>query len=273
MLGVAKSTYYYARRTGTRGRKPTCVALTSDGSYVSNEYVIEKIKLILNEPYCDYGCYKVCKELQRQGIKINHKKVYRLMKSNNLLHGKIDRERGGKEYVKYRKVKATAPFEHLQIDIKYIYVHGSRRNALLASIIDVYSRTILGFRFAYSIRKYDVVTMMEGILKEHPAVKKATLRSDNGSQFEAALFREYLSNNDISHEFTHYATPQENAYIESYHSILNRELCNRFVFDSFEEAGREITNYLQYYNEKRLHSGLGYRSPKEMIEMYENQHY
>ena len=270
-LKLSKSSYYYRRKLGKRGKKASSVTLTIEGNSVYNESVVERIKAILKEPYCDYGHFKVCKELQRQGFKINHKKVYRLMKANKLLHNRIERDRSGKEYVKYRKVNAKEPYEHLQIDIKYIYVSGIHRNVFLASIIDVYSRSILVHKFAYSIRKHDVIKMMDKILTEHPGTREATLRSDNGSQFEANLFRDFLSNKGIKQEFTHFATPQENAYIESYHSIINRELCSKFVFDSFDEAKREIASYLKYYNEKRLHSGIGYRIPMEVLQSFKKE--
>lgn len=265
---VHRSTYYYKPKLGKRGRRASVETLTIWGKPVSNEIIVEQIKDILSEPYCDYGYFKVCKELRRQGYKINHKKVYRLMKENKLLHTQIKRLRGNKEFVKYRKVQSNVPFEQLQIDIKYIYISGNRRNALLASIIDVYSRSILIHKFAYSIRKYDVIKMFDKILTEHPEIKEATLRSDNGSQFEANLFREYLLKHGIRQEFTHYATPQENAYIESYHSIIKKELCDKYIFDSFEDAKTEIRKYVLYYNERRLHSGVGYRTPHEALSAY-----
>ena len=188
------------------------------------------------------------------------------MKVGKLLHTKITRNRRGKEFVKYRKVKATAPYEHLQIDIKYIYVYGESRNSLLASIIDVYNREILSHKFQHSIKKYDVCKMIDDVLNKYPKVVSATLRSDNGAQFEATMFRNYLDLKGINQEYTHVATPQENAYIESYHSIIERELCKKFVFDSFEEAEKHINGFISYYNEKRLHSGIGYKSPKQFLQ-------
>lgn len=188
------------------------------------------------------------------------------MKVGKLLHSRIKRDRRGKEFVKYRKVRATAPYQHLQIDIKYIHIHGEGRNALLASIIDVYTREILSYKFQCSIKKYDVCKMIDEILDKYPQISSATLRSDNGAQFEATMFRQYLNLKGINQEFTHVATPQENAYIESYHSIVERELCKKFIFDSFKEAENHISGFISYYNEKRLHSGIGYKSPKQFLQ-------
>ena len=191
------------------------------------------------------------------------------MKENKLLHKRIERNRLGKEFVKYRKVKASEPYRHLQIDIKYIYVHAIKRNALLCSVIDVFTREILNYIFEFSIRKHDVCNLMESILGEHPEVKMATLRSDNGSQFEANMFKNYMINKGVNQEFTHYATPQENAYIESYHNIISRELCHKYIFDSMDEARKEIAGFINYYNNKRLHSGIGYLSPKQFLQKWE----
>ncbi|MEI6848385.1 MAG: DDE-type integrase/transposase/recombinase [Chlorobiaceae bacterium] len=107
------------------------------------------------------------------------------------------------------------------MDIKYIYIHGVGRNALLLTILDVFSRGVLGYRLLWNIRKAQVVALIEEVLAHYQLPEQVSLRTDNGSQFESGKVREYLKEMDVDHECTHVATPQENCYIESFHSIVS----------------------------------------------------
>jgi putative transposase len=73
------------------------------------------------------------------------------------------------------------------------------------------------------------------MLQQH-TTKGITLRNDNGSQFIAVAVREYLQEQGISQEFTHVATPEENYFIEAYHSILEKQLLQTLEFQDIEEA-------------------------------------
>jgi putative transposase len=143
---------------------------------------------------------------------INQKKVYRLMKEARLLSNRIRRDKRGKRIAKELLPNPSAPFECLQTDIKYIYIHGQHRNALLITVLDVFSRGVLGYRLEWSITKHQVIDLMKEVLHHYQMPEKVSLRTDNGSQFEAGLFREYLKEMAVDHEFTHIATPQENCY-------------------------------------------------------------
>lgn len=68
--------------------------------------------------------------------------------------------------------------------------------------------------------------------------------------------RHHLRSLDVRQEFTHVATPQENSYIESFHSNFEREVVRRFVFSSYYDAKTTITDYMDHYNSKRRHSAL-----------------
>jgi putative transposase len=99
-----------------------------------------------------YG--KICKDLQSYGFHINKKKVYRLMKEHHLLCGMVIRTRGEKrKFVSYRVQEPVRPMEQLCMEIKYVYIHGERRNALLLTVLDVYSRSILSQVLWWRIRK------------------------------------------------------------------------------------------------------------------------
>ena len=87
------------------------------------------------------------------------------------------------------------------------------------------------------------------------------MRSDNGTQFICNTVENFLSMMNIPHGRTHPATPKEDAHIESFNSILERELIRRFEFESFEEAQSAIDRFVVFYNNERLHSAIGYITP------------
>src|SRR5690606_13082408 len=89
------------------------------------------------------------------------------------------------------------------------------------------------------------------------------IRNDNGSQFIANLVRQTLKEMEAQQEFTHVATPEENAYIEAFHSIQQRELMDRFVFSGCYDAKQHIEKYMYWYNCKRRHGALNGLPPMQ----------
>jgi hypothetical protein len=148
------------------------------------------------------------------------------------------------------------------LDIKYVWVQGERRWYYLLSIMDVFSRKILHWIFQKSVRKVDVINMFRWLHTVYN-LKGVIIRNDNGSQFLANQVRSFLVQLEAKQEFTHVATPEENAYIEAFHSILQRELIDRFEFSSFYEAKQYIEKYMQWYNYERKHRKLGRITPQQ----------
>jgi putative transposase len=193
-------------------------------------------------------------------------RVYRLMKEARLLSNRIRRDKRGKRIAKELLPNPSAPFECLQTDIKYIYIHGQHRNALLITVLDVFSRGVLGYRLEWSITKHQVIDLMKEVLHHYQMPEKVSLRTDNGSQFEAGLFREYMKEMAVDHEFTHVATPQENCYIESFHSIVESAVCVKYEFESLTEAKATFNRFMNFYNQERLHGSLNNLSPNQFLE-------
>jgi transposase InsO family protein len=108
----------------------------------------------------------------------------------------------------------------LEFDIKYVYIQGTRTNTQVLTVIDVYSRWVLGQYIANSIKSEDVVNLFEELFKIYPLPEQFIVRKDNGSQFEALIVQDFLKNKGVIQEFTKPATPEQNAHIESYHSIM-----------------------------------------------------
>lgn len=255
-----RSSYYYKPSHNRKGIPPSITTSKQDGSVVSNLEVVDEIKKILSPEFVCYGYQNVTVALKNLEYIINHKKVYRLMDENQLLLGKVIKTHGKREWVKFRKIAATRPMEYLCWDIKYIWVKGERKNYYLLSLMDVYSRRILDWIFQSSIRKIDVLKMISRIDLTH-GLKGVTVRNDNGSQFIANKVRHYLRNLEANQEFTHIATPQENSYIEAFHSIIDREVIRRFDFESYYETKLTLSAHMDFYNTRRQHGSLQRKTP------------
>lgn len=268
-VSLAPSTFYYQPREGKRGAKPSTHTFKTDGTMVSNECVVEDIKTALSREFCCYGYHNITSDLRDLDYTINHKKVYRLMDENNLLLGKVIRTSGKREFVKHRKIQATYPMEYLCLDIKYIWIAGEKRNYYLLTVLDVYSRMAVEQILQSSIKKIDVINLFRRINQRH-GIKGVTVRNDNGSQFIANDVKQFLASSEARQEFTHIATPQENSYIEAFHSIVQTEVVDRFEFLGYYEALHTFQKHRQWYNTERKHGQLGRITPQKKWNDYQN---
>jgi putative transposase len=266
--GVPRSSFYYKRGDGHRGRKPSEMTINADGELIDNTVVLKDVESILQQEFCCYGYKNVWDELKQMGYIINHKKVYRLMKVHNLLFNRRIGSIGvPRQFVRYRKIRAEKPLEHLCMDIKYIHIHGAARNALLLTVIDVFSRKVLTYMLKFNIRKGDVIVLLSLLLMEYK-IENITLRNDNGSQFIAGIVRQFLKEKGVNQEFTHVATPEENAYIEALHSNIQREVVERYEFESLYHAQMIFNRYYEWYNNTRKHGSLGRKSPEQFLKLH-----
>ncbi len=268
LMGIPKSTFYYkpTDESMKKGRPYSINTIKTDGSVVSNEDVVEHIKAILNEEFVDYGYLKTTHALRQEyRYIISPKKVYRLMGERKLLNLPTKSKLTKREWVRELVPKPVLHFSYLEFDIKYIYIKGKRRNALLITVIDVYSRWVLGQYLSWQIRKGDVIKLFDQIFDTYSIPEKIFVRNDNGSQMIAQSVQKYFEKKHVTQEFTKPATPEQNAHIESYHSIIERVICNRYEFENLSEAGQTFNRFVKFYNYKRIHSGIEYLSPYKYL--------
>lgn len=265
MVGMVHSSYYRKPTNGKKGNKPSQFTHHKKKGLVTQDSVIESVKSILNHPFIDCGYRLMTSYLKRDGYTINHKKLYRIMKEANLLklEDRIDRSGSGRKFVKFRKVNTKRPFECLEMDIKMVWIPNAGKNAYLLSVIDVHTRRILADLFSYSIKQKQVIELLAELFMTYKYPDNIVIRSDNGSQFIAKNVREYLGLIGVSQEFTHIATPEENAHIEAYHGILKKEVFNRFEYRTLGEIEKILKDYVLFYNNERLHGLLGRITPVE----------
>lgn len=156
----------------------------------------------------------------------------------------------------------TGPNQLWETDIKYGYVGGEDRFFQIASIIDVYDRVVVGMHIGLGCVGRDVVRMLRKALESRGISGKGLiLRSDNGPQFKSSLTQKACRALGVTQEFIPINTPNLNAYIESYHSILENECLSDFDFRAYVDALTHIRRYVEFHNTRRLHSSCGYRPP------------
>jgi len=262
-VSIPRSSFYYKPSGNPKGIKPSTYTRYGLDEFIANEQVVQEITGILNQEFVCYGYLKVARELQYQGYHINHKKVYRLMKESHLVYRRPIKTTGKRNFVKYRKIQADRPLQYLTMDIKYVYIHADKKQAYLLTLMDVYTRKVLAYALHYSMRHPQVISMITQLRSQYD-VQGIILRNDNGSQFIANNLRAALQEIGIEQEFTHIASPQENGFIESLHSQLQREVIDRYIFDSIHEADWTIARYYHFYNSRRLHGGIGFKTPNQI---------
>jgi transposase InsO family protein len=276
ITGMTKHQYYYKPRQGHRGKRPAVRTLKRENSAIveiPDTLIVEQLTQLKQTPDTNYGYKKMTYLLMLLGFYINHKKVYRLMKQNNLLLGRSKRPK--RMYAQYRIVIPEQPLHVLEMDIKMVWVASLRRHAYILTVLDTFTRTVLLWRSGLQMTQHQIKSALERVIIDHlqPADLLAKgvhieIRNDNGPQFSAAMIQQYLSDNSLCQVFTHPYTPQENGHIESFHSILASYL-DRFSFWSIDQLNSQLTLFYDRYNNQRIHASIAYLYPMLFWELWD----
>jgi len=156
-----------------------------------------------------------------------------------------------------------APHEHWHIDIAYINIHGTFY--YLCAVLDGASRYIVDWSLRESMREPDVEILLQRAKERFPEARPRII-SDNGPQFIAKDFKEFIRISGMTHVRTSPYYPQSNGKIERWNKSIKSEAIRPGVPLCLDDAVDLITQYVQVYNEQRLHSALGYVTPKDMLE-------
>ena len=274
LLGIPESTYYRKRsmihlKRGRKNSQTTCLSVGNDIVRIPDTQILLVIEELLEREFVCYGYKKVTKYLQRSGYIINRKKVFRLMKENDLLNHTYN-YRSPARRVADPIVTVNAPNEIWEMDIKYIYIQGENRTTYFFAMIDCFTREVVGKYLGYHCTSDDVKKAMDFAFLDRgiERISHVRIRSDNGTQFVSRTVELFLSSSNIAHERIHPAAPREDAHIESFNSILEKEVIRRFEFSSFEDAENTISRFIEFYNYERLHSAIDYKAPREVYEKW-----
>lgn len=156
-----------------------------------------------------------------------------------------------------------APHEHWHIDIAHINIHGTFY--YLCAVLDGASRYIVDWSLRESMREPDVEVLLQRAREQFPDAHPRII-SDNGPQFIAKDFKEFIRISGMTHVRTSPYYPQSNGKMERWNGSIKSECIRPGVPLSLDDAIRLVAQYVQVYNEQRLHSAIGYVSPKAMME-------
>ena len=270
LLGIPRSSFYsrpvVSRKQG--GRKPSSFTArigSSTVEIVPNTELVLEIQKTLSMEFVCYGYRKMTFHLHRLGYMVNAKKVRRLMSEAHLLNHKYTEHRPVKR-VAVSRVIVAAPNMVWEFDIKYIWIQGEGRNVFLLCFEDCFSREIVGYFIGHHCTGSDVSGAIAKAFHTRgiTEISAVRLRSDNRTQFVCSKVERLLDMMRIEHERIHPQTPKEDAHIESFNSILEREVIRRFEFNSFEDTKATVGRFIEFYNRTRLHSAIGYQTPREV---------
>jgi putative transposase len=217
-----------------------------------------------------YGYRRVAADLRRRGLRINHKRVLRIMREDNLLA------------IRYRKYILTTNSQHgcpvhLNLaarmsvtgvnqlwlaDITYIRLR--TEFVFLAVVIDRFSRKVIGWELDRTLAARVAVAALQQAIDRRQPPPGVVHHSDQGIQYASADYVGVLGANHMVPSMSRPANPYDNAACESFLKTLKQEeiYCNQYR--DFEELSAHLEEFLEnYYNRQRLHSALGYRTPEE----------
>ena len=263
-MGVSRSAFYKALR-----RQDEAAEKNSHSSD-EEKRLVDRIKE-LTRKFPEYG-YRRIWALLRFGDKpmiINRKRVQRLMQVHGL-QVKVRRRQARRRH-HLGRVEVNDSNLLWGVDMTRIWC-GEDGWASLFAIVDHCDRECVGFRFGLDSKAVrarealdEAVTYRFGSPKCVPT--DLQIRADNGSQFGARVFLNEIDRLGLTLTYTPYRSPQGNAIVERFFRSLKEECVWHHRFESFEQAEQVIADWIRFYNEERMHSRLGYRSPRKYREI------
>lgn len=282
-VDVNSSTWYYSkkpkqedRRQFNKGRPITTTTKTINGIYVPDSEVVNALSEIRNrQEFHSAGGYTKLKHYlyRHYGMILNRKKVYRLCKENRLLLPRHKKKFKTKSPISINRI-ITKPMQLWELDIKYAFIIGENRFFFLMSIIDVYLRYVVGYHLGLHCKASDLIRALEQAMSEMN-IKNSTsliIRSDNGPQMISNKFLEFANANKdhLLHELIPVRTPNKNAHVESFNSIMEVEFFQNRYFADYCSGYVQTKEFIRFYHEERIHSALKYRTPNEAMELFQN---
>ncbi len=184
--------------------------------------------------------------------------VYRVLKAE----GRLDRWNGTPSKKGTGFQQPVQPHEHWHIDISYLNLAGTFY--YLCSILDGATRFIVHWELRERMTTADVETVIQRARERFPDARPRII-SDNGPQFIARDFKEFIRLAGMTHVRTSPYYPQSNGKLERWHQTLKVTTIRPKAPSSLEEARRLVAAFVEYYNHQRLHSAIGFITPADML--------
>ena len=260
LLDISRSSYYSYKNKKISKRS------------LEEQILKEEIREIwlLNEK--KYGSPKIQGELRKKGMKVSERRIQKLMKEMGIksvvtqkykYKASVPTDQEGLENKLNRDFKSTKSYEKIVGDITYIRTK-DKGWCYLASYMDLYNNEILSYEFGEKMEEELVLKSLFKLpLKK---LKGSIIHTDRGSQYTAKNYRKKLSEHGILESYSRRGNPYDNACIESFHSVLKKELIYPQELKSYSELKQILFEYIEgFYNTRRTQKRLGYLSPKEYL--------
>ena len=217
-----------------------------------------------------YGYRRIAAELRRRGMLVNHKRVARIMREDNLLGVQprafvvtTDSDHKLEVYLNLAgRMKLTGVNQLWVADITYIRLH--REFVYLAVVLDAYSRKVVGWELDRTLAARLPIAALQKAITERQPPPGLVHHSDRGVQYASGDYVRILSKHQMIPSMSRPANPYDNASCESFLKTLKREEIYANEYRDLEHLRANIQEFIeQYYNRCRLHSALGYRPPEE----------
>ena len=196
--------------------------------------------------------------LDRDVVAASPSSVYRVLKAAGRI-GRSTNKPSKKGTGFHQPVK---PHEHWHLDISYVNIHGTFH--YLTTVLDGYSRYIVHWEIRRSMTEQDELVVLQRAKEKHPN-ETPRIITDNGSQFLAKDFKEFIRICGMTHVRTSPYYPQSNGKLERFHGSIKGECLRPGTPISLEDALRIVGRYVDHYNQVRLHSAIGYVAPADKL--------
>jgi transposase InsO family protein len=243
----------------------------------------EHLKILIKEIFelsdQTYGYRRVHAQLVRQGEQVSDELVRALMRELDLIACQprpyrptttIPGDPGPIPDLVNRDFTADAPGQKMVGDITYIPTWEGW--LYLATVIDCHTKACIGYAMADHLRTELVIDALAMAARKYPLARGAIFHSDRGTQYTSAAFAAATDLFDIRRSVGATGVCFDNALAESFNAAVKVERVNRTVYPTREHARKDVARYIEFrYNNKRLHSALGYRTPQEAYDEYLNR--
>jgi len=225
-------------------------------------------ELAVKDRHCGYR--RIGRLLKREGWVVNHKRVLRLMREDNLLSIRkrrfvvtTDSDHRWRVYPNLARRMVPSGINQLWVaDITYVRLQ--REFIYVAVILDVYSRRVVGWSINRQLDRRIAGEALEQALAQRQPALGLIHHSDRGVQYACGDYVKRLEANGITISMSRPGNPYDNAWAESFMKTLKVEEIDGRCYRDFDDASRSIGSFIEeMYNGQRLHSALGYRSPME----------
>jgi putative transposase len=258
VLQIPRSTYYQSLHKTESSRER------------ENKQLTKKIRQIHLDSKERYGAPKIHHVLMQNGFELSLKRVQRLMKQANIrsITKKKYRPYPSKQKVVQLDNLLKRDFSTTTINEKWVaditYIHTLRDGwCYLASVLDLHSKKIVGYSFSRSMTTQLVLQAFTNAYDAQKPAKGLVLHSDLGSQYTSDQFMNFVHSLGIVQSFSQKGCPYDNACIESFHAILKKEEVNHIQYIDYSSAKLAMFQFIEsWYNRKRIHSSLGYKTPQ-----------